>query len=345
MSKRLIVPISVLVLLALLSGACAPITPPAPTGDAPAGTPFRIALILPTPKDDYSWSQSMFHSLRDVQARLGGPGAVEVDVRENVNDPAAALQAVREFAGEGYDLVIAHSAVYGGPAFLDAARAFPATSFAWPAPTNVGAEAGVDNVFAYVPPHWEAGYLNGIAAAVLSDADTVGVVVPGNTFTSQLLADGIAAGVKAVEPETAVNIINTADFFDADQIAEAVRTAAEGGSDVVTGMGPSTVAAVQAARDAGVYWIGIFADQSPLAPEHAVLSQHYEWAPALEEMIAAHQGGKPGGEIFTLSLANGGHLPVYNARANVPMEKLAAVKAAVEAAIQGIRDGHIAPAR
>lgn len=359
MTKKLLTLLGLLVVLAMLVGACAaPVAAPAapaaeateaaaeePAAEAPAaGETFRIALIMPSTTTDYSWSQSIYDGLIAVQAEMGGESALELAVTENMFQVADAANAIRDYATDGYDLVIAHGAQYGTPLF-EVARDFPETSFAWGTTTNTGAEEGLTNVFAYEPAAQEGGYLNGVAAAILSEANVIGVVGPVEAGDAKLYINGFVDGVKATEPETEVNVTYTGAFGDTALAAEAANTLIQAGADVLTGSAQQVVGSIQVAKDNGVYWMGSQSDQSGLAPEVVVMNQVYDWTAVIKEMISSHNSGVLGGKVFTMTLNDGGQTTVYNEGSTVPAEKLAEIQAAVDAAAAGIKDGSIVPAK
>ena len=363
MSKKMLALFGLLVVLAMLAGACTAAAPAAPAAEAPAageaeaaateapaeeaaagGEPFRIALIMPSTTTDYSWSQSMYDGLIAVQAEMGGESALELAVTENMFQVADAANAIRDYATDGYDLVIAHGAQYGTPLF-EVARDFPETSFAWGTTTNIGAEEGLTNVFAYEPAAQEGGYLNGVAAALLSEKNVIGVVGPVEAGDAKLYINGFIDGVKATKPEAEVNVTYTGAFGDTALAAEAANTQIQAGADVLTGSAQQVVGSIQVAKDAGVYWFGSQSNQSPLAPEIVVMNQVYDWTAVIKDMIDSHNSGTLGGKVFTMTLNDGGQTTVYNDQSTVTAEKLAEIQAAVDAAAAGIMDGSIVPAK
>ena len=273
---------------------------------------------------------------------MGGEDALEIAVSENLFQVADAGNAIRDYATDGYDLVIAHGAQYGNPLFEVAAE-FPDTSFAWGTTTNTGADQGLSNVFAYEPAAQEGGYLNGVAAALLSEKNVIGVVGPVEAGDAKLYINGFVAGVKATEPDTAVNVVYTGNFGDTALAAEAANTQVKAGADVLTGSAQQVVGAIQVAKDNNAYWFGSQSNQSPLAPEIVVMNQVYDWTKVIKEMIASHNSGTLGGKVFTMTLNDGGQTTVYNPDATVPAEKMDEIKAAVDAAAKGIMDGSIVP--
>lgn len=309
---------------------------------AASGAPFKVALIMPSTTTDYSWSQSMYDGLKKVQAEMGGESAMEIAVSENLFQVADAGNAIRDYATNGYNLVIAHGAQYGTPLF-EVAKDFPETSFAWGTTTDTGASQGLTNVFAYEPAAQEGGYLNGVAAALLSEKGVIGVIGPVEAGDAKLYIDGFVAGVKATKPDDQVNVTYTGNFGDTALAAEAAKTQIKAGADVLTGSAQQVVGSIQVAKDSGVYWFGSQADQTPLASEIVVVNQVYDWTKVIKEMIDSHKSGTLGGKVFTMTLNDGGQSTLYNDKSKVPAEKMAEIKAAVEKAAAGIKDGSITP--
>ena len=98
----------------------------APT-EAPAAGPFRVAVVMPSAINDLAFSQSMYDALVRVQEKMGGKDKFDFVYSENmfVVDDAAA--AIRDYASQGYNLVIAHGSQYGS-SLQEIAPDFPETS-------------------------------------------------------------------------------------------------------------------------------------------------------------------------------------------------------------------------
>ena len=300
--------------------------------------PFRVAIIMPSTITDLAWSQSMYDGLKAVQAEMGGEDAMEIAYTENLFQVADAAAALRDYASDGYDLVIAHGTQFGNSMF-EVAADFPETSFAWGTAVDTGEDRGLNNVFAYEAQAQEGGYVNGVIATLMSKSDVIGVVGPVEAGDAKLYIDGFVAGVKATKPDAQVNVSYTGSFGDTALAAEAANTHIAAGADVLTGSAQQVVGAVGVAKDAGVLWFGTQSDQTSLAPDVVVASQLYDWTGTLNDMIAKIQAGELGGTAYSLTLENGGLKIVYNDGVEVPDD----VKAAADEAIQGIIDGSIDP--
>jgi basic membrane protein A len=303
-------------------------------GDSAAGiAPIRIAIVMPSTITDLAWSQSMYDALLKIQAEAG-PDVVEIAYSENMFNVTDAAAAIRDYAADGYGLVIAHGTQYGTSLF-EVAPDFPETSFAWGTTTDTGSEQGLKNVFAYEARAEEGGFVNGVLAANLSKSGVLGVVGPVEAGDAKLYIDGFVAGAKSAKPDITVNVSYTGSFGDTALAAEAAKTHISAGADVLTGSAQQVVGAIGVAKEAGVAWMGTQSDQSSLAPETVVATQNYDWKPTVLDMIKKHQAGEMGGTVYTLTLKDGGLQMLFNS--SLPAEAVAAAKGA-EA---GIVDGSI----
>ncbi|MEZ4591361.1 MAG: BMP family protein [Chloroflexota bacterium] len=295
--------------------------------------PVRVALVMPSTTTDLAWSQSIYDSLVILQDYYGEEN-FEIAYTENMFNVTDAAAAIRDYAADGYNLVIAHGAQYGTSLF-EIAPDFPETSFAWGTSTNTGADEGVSNVFAYEPRAEQGGYVSGVVASYLTEANIIGLVGPVDAGDAKLHVDGFLAGVKDTNPDIQVNVSFTGSFGDTALAAEAANTQIAAGADVLTGSSQQVVGAIGVAAENNVPWLGIQADQSPAGSDVVVVTVLYDWVPTLLDMITANQAGEYGGRVLQLTLENGGQTMIY--ADSLPAEAIEAGMAAE----QGIIDGSI----
>jgi basic membrane protein A len=270
---------------------------------------IRIAIVMPSPITDLAWSQAIYDALLRIQEEAGAD-VVELAYTEGMFNVTDAAAAIRDYAADGYNIVIAHGTQYGTSMF-EIAPDFPDTSFAWGTATDVGADAGLENIFAYEARAEEGGYVNGVLAANLSESGVVGVVGPVEAGDAKLYIDGFVAGATAANPDGQVNVSYTGSFGDTALAAEAANTHIQAGADILTGSAQQVVGAIGVADEQGVPWMGTQADQSPLAPDIVVASQLYDWDGVLSDIIKKHQAGTMGGTAYALTLDNGGLVMDY----------------------------------
>lgn len=305
----------------------------APAEEAAPAEPFRVAVVMPSAINDLAFSQSMYDALMRIQEEMGGPEAFEFVYSENmfVVDDAAA--AIRDYASQGYDLVIGHGSQYGS-SLQEIAPDFPETSFAWGTTVDT---FGQPNIFAYEAASHEGGYVNGVVAASLSQSGVIGVVGPIETGDAKLYVDGFKAGVAATKPEVTVNVNYIGSFSDVALASEAATTHISAGADAMTGTAQMVVGAIGKAEESNVLWFGTQSNQTSLAPSVVVASQVYHWEVMLREMISLINEGTLGGKSFTANLENGGEVIEFNPDYALPED----VKALADETIQGIIDGSI----
>ncbi len=299
-------------------------------GDGGGGETFRIAIVAPSASNDLAFTQSIVDAVNRVKDERGNIEVAVTDGTFVVEDAAA---AIRDYASQGYDLVIAHGSQYGG-SLQEIAPEFPDTTFAWGTAADT---FGLDNVYAYEAASNEGGYVMGVMGAMLSKSKVIGIIGPIEVGDAKLYVDGYAAGVEAEDPGATVNINYTGSFSDVGLASEAAQAQIAAGADVLTGTAQMVVGAVGVAKDKGVLWFGTQSNQTSLAPEIVVASQVYHWEVILDQILDQIAAGKKGGETFKIDLANDGIVIEYNDGFDLPAD----VKQKAEETIAGIVDGSI----
>ena len=107
LKMKKLVGLNIVLLIALLLAACGG----GATGGGDEG-PFKVAVVMPSPINDLAFSQSMYDALVALQNEMGEEN-FEIAYSDSmfvVDDAAAAL---RDYASQGYDLIIAHGSQYG----------------------------------------------------------------------------------------------------------------------------------------------------------------------------------------------------------------------------------------
>ena len=303
-------------------------------GPAAAAEPFRIAIVMPSARADMAFSQSMYDALKAVQKEMGGESALKIAYSEDMFKVPDAAGAIRDYASQGFNVVIAHGSQYGS-SVQEIAKDFPKTTFAWG--THVDT-FGLPNVHAYTAAAEQGGYVNGVLAAKLTKTKVIGVTGPVEIGDAKTYISGFTQGVASADPSIRVARTWTGSFSDVALMAEAAKTQIAAGADVLTGSSQSVVGSIGAAKGKGkVLWFGTQQNQASLAPELVVACQQYDWTGVLKEIITKNKSGKLGGETYVAQLKNGGLKIVYNPSFKLPD----AVKKAGDKAIKDITSGTI----
>jgi basic membrane protein A len=286
-------------------------------------TELTVAIVAPSASADLAFTQSMV----DAVTSLG----IEPQITDGSFVVEEAAAAIRGYAEDGVDVVIAHGTQYGG-SLVDIAPDFPETSFLWGTSSDT---QGLDNVYAYTPAADQGGYVMGLVAAGISESGTIGMVGPIDAGDAALFVDGFVAGAAAGGAE--VNESFTGSFGDTALATEAATAHLEAGADVLTGTAQHVVGAINVASTNDIPWFGTQSNQTSLAPELVVASQVYHWEVVLTDIFAAIESGTLGGEVFELNLANDGLVIEFNGCYDLSDD----LKAEAVAAAEGIVDGSI----
>ena len=272
---------------------------------APGTGALRVAIVAPSAQNDLAFTQSMVDAVNLV---AGERGDVEVAITDSTFVPDEAAAAIRGYADEGYDLVIAHGSQFGN-AVLEIAPEYPNVAFAWGTASDT---FGLPNVYAYDAASDQGGYVLGTMAAMLSGSGVVGVVGPIEVGDAELYVNGFQAGAVAQTPGLDVRVTYTDSFSDLALASEAAQAHLEAGADVMTGSAQMVVGAVNVASENNVPWFGTQSNQTSLAPNLVVASQVYHWEVILRTILADLDSGNPTGASYTATLANGGLVIEYN---------------------------------
>jgi basic membrane protein A len=317
--------------LLLMLAAMATLVLAVPAAGAPSKTEanLKVALIAPSAHNDLAFTQSMYHALKNMEKKYD----LELSVSENQFVVANAANIIRQYASQGYDLIIAHGSQYGGT-IQQLAPQFPKTSFAW---GTAGTTYGLPNVYAYEAASQEGGYVNGYIASLMSKTKVLGVIGPIAVGDAKLYVDGFVAGAKAQSRRTVVNVAYTGSFSDPSLMSKQAAQFHAQKADVLTGSSQSVVGAITVARENNLKWFGTQWTQASLAPRNVVATQMYDWMPILDKLITRVQGGKLGGVSYRITLKNRGEKIQFNKAANTPK----AVQATAKRIVAGVVSGKI----
>ena len=156
--------------------------PPVTANSVAGVTALKVALVAPSATNDLAFTQSMYSALQSLKKSENL--TISVSANEYVVSDAASI--IREYASEGYNLIIAHGSQYGST-IEQLAPQFPKVSFAW---GTAGATFGLKNVFAYEASSNEGGYVQGYMAALISKSKVLGICGPIATGDAKLYVDG-----------------------------------------------------------------------------------------------------------------------------------------------------------
>jgi len=312
MNKHFFRIFSIVMLVVLLISACAQAQPTQPAEQAATQPPeqaaakkLKVALILPGRKDDVSWNQAAFDGMNKAVAAAKVP--VDLTIVEQVYDPVDIEPALRDYAKQGYDLVVGHGFQFQEP-IIKVATEFPNVNFAIGTGYKLAPNVGV-----YDTKLEQGGYLMGLIAGALTKKNLVGAV--GGVDVSEIHRGHVAylQGAQKINP--AVKVLNTfvGDFNDLAGAKEAALSQMNAGADLLWQSGDGVgIAVLGACKEKNTNCMGNVVDQTQLAPDNVIASFVYNWAPVYTQMINETADKAFGNKKYWIELANDGVSVVYN---------------------------------
>jgi basic membrane protein A len=267
-------------------------------------TRIKVGLVLGTEGAEHDYNRGAYLGIERAVEELGVRGRVLTPAPREGFVPSLSL-----LVRERYDLVIAQ--VFAAAAVDAVAVRFPGTQFAILDVSHEALEHRPPNVQGLRFREEEVSYLAGyLAARMASTEDGGGVIsaVGGEPVPAvERLIAGYRAGAQKASPGVTVLVGYTRDFLDlAKGRAVALGQIAAGSRVVFQVAGACGLGAIEAARERGVWAIGVDVDQSALG-DHVLTSAVKRLDLAVFRMIEQCVNGEaPTGGTSILSLADGG---------------------------------------
>ncbi|MDQ7026457.1 MAG: BMP family ABC transporter substrate-binding protein [Anaerolineae bacterium] len=208
--------------------------------------PMKIAFVYVAPIGDLGWTFMHEQGRMAVVEEFGD--AVETAFIENVAEGPDSERVIRNFADDGFDLIITTSFGYMDPT-LTVAEEFPDTQF-----VHISGFLTADNMSNVFGRMYQPRYLSGLVAGSATESNIIGYVA---AFPIPEVLRGINAftlGVREVNPDAEVRVVWTNTWFDPPQEKEAAEALLAAGADVIA-QHQDTPEPQKAAADAGGFSI------------------------------------------------------------------------------------------
>ncbi|QQA44216.1 BMP family lipoprotein [Pelagovum pacificum] len=256
-----------LMLCTALSGAAMP----ALAQEFTADDPMEVALVLHGTLGDKSFFDSAAAGMERAEAEL----PVDVTIIEAGLDRGRWEPALADAADQGFDVIIAGTWEMNG--FMqDLAPDYPDQKFILFDDTPDFSTGEFGNIIAITYKTSTAAYLAGYAAAMISETGKLGEILGVEGSTVVEFAVGFEQGAMAANPDVEVTRAVAGSFTDPAKGKELALAQFSQGVDVVFPIAGGTgIGALQAARDEGMWAVGVDSDQAeifePSDPEQAAV--------------------------------------------------------------------------
>jgi basic membrane protein A and related proteins len=234
-----------------------------------------VAVVMPGSHDDNSWNTAAYDALMELESR-----GVRTAYTENVGE-GDVEQVLRQFAEEGFDLIIGHSFDYEDGVF-EVANEYPDVNFAWAGGIGLTAE----NVADYQPNFYQAAYPVGIIAAHVSETGVIGAMYGFNIPVCHAMGVALLEGAQTINPDMRLIITSLGDWMDVERAEKTGLAQADVGVDfwIACGEGPA-LGAIAAATDVGGYVTGYAGDMTDNGPDVVLLNLIWNMEPIFADML------------------------------------------------------------
>lgn len=248
---------------------------------APAHADEKAAILLPGSANDQSWNALGYAIVKSLE-----PHGFTTAYSENVAD-ADEAEAVRDYASQGYNIVLGHSGRFVS-AMQQVAPDFPKTQFI----AVSGNEGAAPNVMSVDYNNAQFGCQVGLLAARMSKTHKVGGVY-GLQGVPNITAQAGGFRICAAKAGAEVSILYIKDMEDSAQAKEAALAMIGNGVDVLTGkLNAAEAGLVQAAKEKNVFVTGRGFDQTAIAPDLVLTNIVEDWPSMIGSAAEDVKGGK-----------------------------------------------------
>jgi basic membrane protein A len=180
--------------------------------------------------------------------------------------------ALTDYAIAGYDLIIAHGFQFTDPA-KNVAPDFPESKFI----VINGAEGQAPNMGTYQFVSGEGGFVGGYLAGLLTESNSVGVMVVDKTPKMELTKNAFVDAAKYANPDVEVLTAYTDSWSDVAKGKEIALSMIEQDADIIMCVANQVgLGSIEACKEKGVFAMGYVSDQHDVAPGTVLISVKQE---------------------------------------------------------------------
>jgi basic membrane protein A len=310
--KHMRIAITVLVALAMFVAACQPATP------APTEAPTAAPVVEPTqaPATPPETAKKLSFAMVTDEAGLGDQGfndaawegmtrskadfGAEIKVVES-REQAQYVPNFSTLAEQKEDLIVGVGFLLNA-AVAEVAPQYPDTHFAL-----VDSTVDQPNVASLLFKEHEGSFLVGAIAGLMTKTGVVGFVGGRESDLLKKFESGYKAGVMTTNPSAKVLVSYTGTFADPAKGKEMANAQYDQNADIVYEVaGLTGTGVIAAAKDRGLYAIGVDRDKNYLAPENVITSMIKRVDQAVYEAGKMVAEGKFKGGVYEYGVKEGG---------------------------------------
>ena len=245
--------------------------------------PFIVGVLHVGPVNDAGYNQAHHDGLMAMKANLPN---VEIIEAENVPENTDTERVMENMIQQGAKMIFPQSFGYLDPA-LNVAAKYPDVIFMHPAGFKLA-----DNLGTYWGNNFEAMYLAGIVAGVVTKTNKLGFETAFPIPNILASVNAFQLGAQSVNPKVETTLIFNNAWVDPVKEAAATNALVDSGVDVITMIVDSPVTVVQTAEERGIYSIGFHSGVvSEFAPEGWLTGVNYTWGELYTRLVQSVMDG------------------------------------------------------
>lgn len=270
-------------------------------GDALSLDTVKVGFIFIGSEADQGYSYKHIQGVKEMQEELDLSDD-QIICKYDVTEDSSCDTACRELVEAGCNIIFGNS--FGFEDYmLEIAKEYPEVEFVHMTGYQA-ATSGLDNFHNAFGHIYEARYLGGIVAGMMTESNTIGYV------TAMPFAECISGytafylGAKSVNPDVKMNVMYTNTWSDATLEGQVAQALIDSGCDVL-GMHADTTSAMSTCAANNVYGVGYNSDMTLAVPEACLASVVWDWAPCYISAVEAVTKGEDFAVDFAGNLEDG----------------------------------------
>ncbi|MGI9488668.1 MAG: BMP family ABC transporter substrate-binding protein [Geminicoccaceae bacterium] len=265
-------------------------------GAFPAIDEIKAGFLFGAPIGDAGWNYA--HN-RGRLALEELPFVTETSYIESVTgDDDVILAAIEQLIADGNNVIFTTS--FGHmDATMEAARRHPEIIFMHCSGYKTERNAGT-----YFGRMYEARYLTGVLAGLMTETKVLGFVAAMPTPNVLMGINAFALGAQTMQPDVDVNVEWTGTWYGPDIETEKAEILLDRGADVLT-IEQDSPAVIQAAAKRGKFSIGYQSDMSLFAPDYVLTSAVYTWGSVYQAIAQDIHNGRWQNDNVWMTMAEG----------------------------------------
>lgn len=252
--------------------------------------PFKVGLLCSGPVHDEGWNEMAYNALKRIEEELGA----EVGYVELEESPASFEKAFRDFASQGYQMILGHGFQFQDAA-LTVSKEYPDTYF-----FISSSRIYEGNVIGLNTDSSQPFYVLGVIAASMGK----GAGLVGGMEIPPIIEafNGFILGARSVNPDFPLSVTYLGNFTDTAAAKEAALSIiAEGADFVVHDADMAGLGVYQAVVESGpdICTFGVFGSATDQAPDNVVANYISDYGQGIVNIAKEVKAGtfKPTGNI------------------------------------------------